>query len=732
MSSYTSESYGAAAPENHEIDLIRLLGEMIDHRAVILSITFIFTLLAGLYAFLATPVYRADALIQVEGKQDNSLLKNLKQFGSEMSPDVQPEILLLKSRMILGATVDELGLAQHVTQRTFPVVGGLWARLQGRKPATIDFGWLQLPPVKDKPRTLVLTVLEKGAYRLEGDNFYAEGMEGKPFEKEGVSLLVSKLNAPTGTQFTLQTRPRLEAINLLSTQFSVVESAKQSGVLTLTLTGTDPDRIALVLNRIANNYLQQNIARQEAQDARSLAFLQQQLPKIRSELDLAEERLNQYRKQRDSVDLSLEAKSVLEQIVNIENQLNELTFREAEISQLFKKDHPNYRALREKRQTLEQERIRLNQRVAAMPSTQQDILRLSRDVESGRTIYLQLLTRQQELNISRSSAIGNVRIIDSAVTQPDPIKPRKALVIVFGILLGLILSVGLVLVRMALRRGINTADQLEGLGVQVMATLPRSAWLWKKTNLRRKRAFGTRWKHRITDVPFLPVDRPADIFVEAVRGLRTSLHFTLQDAANRIVMISGPTQDCGKTLVSTSLAAIEAQAGLSVLFIDADMREGYVHNVFGLTNHTGLSGVLDGKCECQEAIQRYEKGNIDVLTCGPVPLRPSELLMSERFRAVMTWANEQYDLVILDTPPVLAVTDASVAAPVAATSLLVARFAKTSLKEMENSIKRLQQTGAYINGTVLNDVVKSAALYYRAGYGHYEYGQSPTRQPRKD
>lgn len=732
MSSYTSESYGAAAPENHEIDLIRLLGEMIDHRAVILSITFIFTLLAGLYAFLATPVYRADALIQVEGKQDNSLLKNLKQFGSEMSPDVQPEILLLKSRMILGATVDELGLAQHVTQRTFPVVGGLWARLQGRKPATIDFGWLQLPPVKDKPRKLVLTVLEKGAYRLEGDNFYAEGMEGKPFEKEGVSLLVSKLNAPTGTQFTLQTRPRLEAINLLSTQFSVVESAKQSGVLTLTLTGTDPDRIALVLNRIANNYLQQNIARQEAQDARSLAFLQQQLPKIRSELDLAEERLNQYRKQRDSVDLSLEAKSVLEQIVNIENQLNELTFREAEISQLFKKDHPNYRALREKRQTLEQERIRLNQRVAAMPSTQQDILRLSRDVESGRTIYLQLLTRQQELNISRSSAIGNVRIIDSAVTQPDPIKPRKALVIVFGILLGLILSVGLVLARMALRRGINTADQLEGLGVQVMATLPRSAWLWKKTNLRRKRAFGTRWKHRITDVPFLPVDRPADIFVEAVRGLRTSLHFTLQDAANRIVMISGPTQDCGKTLVSTSLAAIEAQAGLRVLFIDADMREGYVHNVFGLTNHTGLSGVLDGKCECQEAIQRYEKGNIDVLTCGPVPLRPSELLMSERFRAVMTWANEQYDLVILDTPPVLAVTDASVAAPVAATSLLVARFAKTSLKEMENSIKRLQQTGAYINGTVLNDVVKSAALYYRAGYGHYEYGQSPTRQPHKD
>ena len=98
--------------------------------------------------------------------------------------------------------------------------------------------------------------------------------------------------------------------------------------------------------------------------------------------------------------------------------VNELTFREAEISQLFKKSHPTYRALHEKRQTLERERERLNNRVSAMPSTQQEILRLSRDVESGRTIYLQLLTRQQELNISRSSAVGNVRIIDEAVTLP--------------------------------------------------------------------------------------------------------------------------------------------------------------------------------------------------------------------------------------------------------------------------------------------------------------------------
>ncbi len=436
----------------------------------------------------------------------------------------------------------------------------------------------------------------------------------------------------------------------------------------------------------------------------------------------AEARLNAYREKRDSVDLSLEAKSVLDQVVNVENQLNELTFREAEVSQLFKKDHPTYRALREKKQTLEQERTRLNKRVSAMPSTQQEILRLSRDVESGRTIYLQLLTRQQELNISRSSAIGNVRIIDPAVTQPIPIKPRKALIIVLGMLMGLMLSTGTVFVRSAFKRGITSSEQLEMQGIPLLATLPRSVWLWKKTHLRRRNLFASHWKHRTSNVPFLPVDRPTDMFIEAVRGLRTSLHFTMMDATNRIVVVSGPTQDCGKTLVSTSLASIAAQAGQRVLFIDADMRKGYVHNIFKLNNHLGLSSVLGGNVEWQDAVQRFEKGGFDVLTCGPRPSHPVDLLMSERFQAVMSRIDTLYDIVIIDTPPVLAVTDALLITRAAATTLLVARFGKTSGKEVEHSLKRLRQTGVQVNGAILNDIVKSAALYYNSGYSHYDYG----------
>ncbi|PLM44785.1 tyrosine-protein kinase, partial [Klebsiella pneumoniae] len=166
-----------------------------------------------------------------------------------------------------------------------------------------------------------------------------------------------------------------------------------TGILNLVLIGEDPTLISKTINYISQNYLTQNIERQAAQDAKSLEFLNMQLPKVRTELDLAEDKLNDYRRQKDSVDLTMEAKSVLDQIVNVDNQLNELTFKEAEISQLYTKEHPSYKSLIEKRQTLIKEKNKLNSRVSGMPATQQEVLRLSRDVESGRAVYMQLLNR---------------------------------------------------------------------------------------------------------------------------------------------------------------------------------------------------------------------------------------------------------------------------------------------------------------------------------------------------
>ena len=434
-------------------------------------------------------------------------------------------------------------------------------------------------------------------------------------------------------------------------------------------------------------------------------------------LDIAEDKLNQYRRQKDSVDLSLEAKSVLEQIVNVDNQLNELTFRESEISQLYTKEHPTYKALMEKRKTLQDEKAKLNQRVSAMPKTQQDILQLSRDVDSGQAVYMQLLNRQQELNIAKSSAIGNVRIIDNAVSQPKPVKPKKILILLVGFFIGGMISVALVILRIFLRRGIENPEQLEEIGINVYASIPVSETFAKKVI----QAPSLRKRSTPEYQSFLALENPADLAIEAIRGLRTSLHFAMIEARNNVLMISGASPNAGKTFVSTNLAAVICQAGSKVLFIDTDMRKGYTHKLFNCSNENGLSDILSGKIDITKAIQTVPSVGFDYISRGIAPPNPAELLMNRRFNELLTWASQHYDMVILDTPPILAVTDAAIIGHYVGTTLLVARFEQNTVKELEVSFKRFEQSGVQVKGCILNGIVKKASSYYGYGYNHYGY-----------
>ncbi|HBR1028444.1 TPA: polysaccharide biosynthesis tyrosine autokinase [Klebsiella quasipneumoniae subsp. similipneumoniae] len=700
--------------DSDDIDLGRLIGELIDHRKLIVAITTGFTVIAVFYALLATPIYQANALIQVEQKQGNTILSNLSQILPDSQPQSAPEITLLQSRMILGKTVDDLGLQTQIKQKFFPVIGKGLARIMGDKFGDVEIKELYLPDNKsgENPE-VILTVIDKNSYSIEGDGFNFEAKVGVLAEKNGMSILVSAIDAEPGSRFSVNYLTRLKAMNMLQNSFGVADQGKDTGMLTLTMTGDNPQQITKILDSISQNYLAQNVARQAAQDAKSLDFLNEQLPKVRSDLDQAEDKLNAYRKQRDSVDLTMEAKSVLDQIVNVDNQLNEITFREAEISQLYTKEHPTYKALMEKRQTLQNEKSKLNKRVSSMPSTQQEVLRLSRDVESGRAVYLQLLNRQQELNIAKSSAIGNVRIIDNAVSEPKPIKPNKPLIVVIGFIFGLLFSVGMVLLRILLRRGIESPEQLEEMGINVYASVPVSEWLSKnlaKNKINRKES----------DI-LLAVENPADLAVEAIRGLRTSLHFAMMEAKNNILMISGASPNAGKTFISTNLAATIALTGKKVLFIDADLRKGYVHKMFGSNNEHGLSDILSGQTTLDNALKHVKEGGFDYIGRGAVPPNPAELLMHPRFEALLKKVSNEYDLVIIDTPPILAVTDAAIIGRYAGTTLLVARFEINTPKELMVSVKRFEQSGITIKGCILNGIVKKASSYYGYGYSHYGY-----------
>lgn len=701
-----------------EIDLGRLLGELVDHRKLIIAVTSLFTLCALIYALFATPIYQADALIQVEQKQANAILSNLSQMLPDSQPQSEPEIALLKSRMILGKTVDDLNLQAVIKPKYFPIFGRGWQRLSGKKDGELVVSRLYLPTSEDIDVPKVeLTVKDNEHFVVKGDDFTFNGKVGELLDDKGISIKVDKIDAEPGSKFTISYITRLEAITKLQEVLSVADQGKDTGILVLSITGDNPELITNIIDSISNNYLSQNIARQAAQDAKSLEFLSNQLPKVRNDLDVAEDKLNEYRRKNDSVDLSLEAKSVLEQIVNVDNQLNDLTFRESEISQLYTKEHPNYKALMEKRKTLQEEKAKLNKRVSVMPETQQEILRLSRDVESGRAVYMQLLNRQQELNIAKSSAIGNVRIIDNAVAQTKPVKPKKIVIILIGFIFGSVVAIGIVLLRVFLRRGIESPEQLEELGINVYASIPVSEAF---ANNAVKKAS---WKNKNYDIKqaFLAVENPADLAIEAIRGLRTSLHFAMMESRNNILMISGASPNAGKTFVSTNLAAVIAQSGKKVLFIDTDMRKGYTHNLFNVENTKGLSDILSGKMTVERAIQPLSMAGFDFIARGAVPPNPAELLMHKNFDALLSWASQNYEIVVLDTPAILAVTDAAIIGNYVGTTLLVARFEQNTAKEIEVSVRRFEQSGVIVKGCILNGIIKKASSYYSYGYNHYGY-----------
>lgn len=705
-----------AASGGDEIDIGRLVGTVIEAKWWVAGITALFAAAAIVYAIFATPIYSADALVRIEQNQGSALVQDISNALTSKPPASEAEIQMITSRLVLGKTVDDLDLDIAVSKNTFPVLGAGWDRLMGRQNQTVKVTTFERPAAM-ADSTFTLDVLSPTTFRFSNDNgFSVDGKVGEPVNKGGVSLMVAGIAADVGASFTIVKYSTLGMINTLQNSLSVTEDGKDSGVLTLTMVGEDKDQIREILNSIARNYLAQNVARKSEEAAKSLEFLEVQLPQVRSQLDIAENKLNAYRQQKDSVDLPLEAKSVLDSMVNIDAQLNELTFREAEISKLYTKIHPAYRTLLEKRRTLEEEKAKLSQRVTAMPKTQQEILRLTRDVESGQQVYMQLLNKQQELKITRASTVGDVRIVDPAITQPGVVKPKKALIVLGSIILGLMLSIVGVLLRSLFNRGIESPQVLEENGINVYASIPLSEWQKSRDSVK-----STNGVKRYKQSQLLAVGNPTDLAIEAIRSLRTSLHFAMMQAQNNVLMMTGVSPSIGKTFVCANLAAVISQTNKRVLMIDCDMRKGYSHELLGTTNDNGLSDVLVGKTAIEHCAKKTSVANFDLVPRGQIPPNPSELLMGERFSELLKWGSANYDLVLIDTPPILAVTDAAIVGRHAGTTLMVTRYAVNTLKEVETSLSRFEQNGIAVKGVILNSIFRRATGYQDYGYYEYEY-----------
>ncbi|WP_223517925.1 MULTISPECIES: polysaccharide biosynthesis tyrosine autokinase [unclassified Pseudomonas] len=723
--------------DDDDIDLLALFGTLIDSKWIIVGITAFFCAVGVAYALLSTPIYQANALVQVEEKKGGMAALGGMAEMSEMFGGTSPavtEIELLKSRAVLGKAVENLKLDIIVEPNYFPLVGRFLSRrfepVSENEVASPSLGldsftWggekldifqLEVPDAY-LGKELTLRAEGNGALTLlnDDDEVLLQGQTGEKLEQNGFKLQVATLSANAGALFTVTKQRRLNTILQYQEDVSAAERGKESGIIALSLENEDPDLANKVLDEINRLYVLQNVQRNSAEAAQSLEFLRTQLPDVRKQLEKAEGQLNAYQTSARSVDITIETKAVLDQIVALETLISELKLKQAEMEHRFTREHPSYQALMTQMGQLDQQKRGLEKKVKNLPETQQELLRLARDMQVTTEIYTQLLNKTQELDIVRAGTVGNVRVIDSADANIEkPVKPKKALIVLIATLLGGLIAVAYVLVRKAMNRGVEDPEVIEQLGIPVYASIPLSKG--------QSQIEGTlKGNNRAsTGSLLLAVNNPADLAVESLRSLRTSLHFATLEAKNNILMISGPSPAVGKSFVSSNLAAIIAQTGQKVLLVDADMRKGYLNKMFRMDVNSGLSDLLAGKIDLNKATHSTEVDNLHVITRGQIPPNPSELLMHSNFTRFLEQVSSQYDLVIIDTPPILAVTDAALVGRQAGTSLIVTRFGVNAAKEIAVTKRRFEQNGIVVKGAIFNAVERKASAY---GYGSYSYYQ---------
>lgn len=716
------------------IDLKELFFSLIAQWKLIALCVILSVVCALLYLRVTPDTYSVDALVQVEDSKGASaaLLGDLSQMIEQKSP-AQAEIEILKSRLVLGSVIKDL----HLNIQVSSTENTLTHRLLSDADYKTEYTTKSVI-FKDGLKSFDIRQFEIPAYYLDKNlllDFDKQSLRLTDPVTEEVILTVplNQVNHVAGPhglwKVAIFTKDQFDAtynikslslpiaVNAISANYAVAERGKLTGVLGLNYQGQDKEHITKVLNAILATYSAQNIERRSAESAQTLKFLDEQLPDLKKQLDDAERQFNKFRQQYNTVDVTKESELYLTQSITLETKKAELEQKQAEMAAKYTAEHPAMREINGQLAAINKQIGELNSTLKQLPDVQRQYLQLYREVEVKTQLYTALLNSYQQLRIAKAGEIGNVRIVDTAVEPVEPIKPKKLLVLILSVFVGGFIGALIALLRNMLRTGIKDSGQIENeMDLPVYATVPRSPIQESRIKILKKKK----------SIPILAVKNSDDIAIESLRSIRTAIHFALANAKNNIIMIAGPSPEVGKSFISTNLATIFAQGNKRVLLIDADMRRGYMHKYFDVDVKPGLSELLSGQADLQKVLHKTQVANLDVITRGKSPTNPSEILSSNQFKELLEQLQSQYDHIIIDTPPVLAVTDGIIISQYTGVNLIVARYAKSQMKELELTVNRFEQAGVKVNGFILNDIQRASAGY---GYGYnYAYAYKAQKE----
>ncbi len=708
------------------IDLKELFFSLIAQWKLIALCVTLSLICALLYLRTTPDTYSVDAMVQVEDSKGTSaaLLGDLSSMIEQKSP-AQAEIEILKSRLVLGEVINHLNLNIRIsgTEDSF------WNRLMAKHEYDTTYSEKSVL-FQDNRNSFDIRQFDIPQY-FQDKNLILSFKEGKyslTDEKTEQVVFSAPLNQISQSSseyglwkvgvfsqdsfdatYNIRKQSLPAAMQSLTSNYSVAEKGKMSGVLGLNYQGEDKQHITQVLNAILAAYSQQNIERRSAETAQTLKFLENQLPELKQQLDVAEREFNRFRQQANTVDVTKESELYLTQSITLETQKIQLEQQVAEASSKYMDEHPMMQQMNAQLAAINKKIAELDGTLKRLPELQRQYLQLFREVEVKQQLYTGLLNSYQQLRIAKAGEIGNVRIVDTAVEPIQPIKPKKLQILILSIFLGGFLGTLLALLRNMMRSGIKDAAQIENeLDLPVYATVPRSLTQASRNNLLNKRK----------NIPILAVKDSGDIAIESLRSMRTAIHFALMNASNNVIALSGPAPEIGKSFITVNLATILAQGGKRVLVIDGDMRRGYLHKYFNAELSPGLAELLNLQNSYEDIVQNSTVENLFFVTRGKSPVNPSELLSTDKFKAFLDQASAHFDHILIDTPPVLAVTDGIIIAQYAGVNLLIARHGKTQIKELEITVNRFEQANVKVNGVILNDVQKGAAGSYGYNYAY--------------
>ncbi len=690
--------------DDDEIDLAQLFAVLWRGKISVFLIALLFLFAGGAYSTIVAPVYESDGLLQLEEKAGQlALPTSLSELASD-DPRSATEIEIIQSRLVLGKVIADLRMDWDARALEAPIIGnaivrlGLslpnwqWLQRYARSHSSIRLDLLEVPPewVEEKIRLVTNADGEFLARLPDGLEVSASVGETLRLPELGFAIRVGELKGHVGGHFVVVQRSEAETIEGLRDSIGVSEKGRQSGILALTLKSTDQEAAERILDAIMRSYLNQNIARGSAEAESSLEFVEKQIPFAEQKVRAVEERLNAYMQEQQSVNIELETQGLLSQVTLLESELREIARREDEVSERYTLSHPVYRQLLANRSRVEERLAGLRAEIDDLPATQRNVLNLQTELEFEQSVYLELSNRAQELRVMKASSIGNVRIVDTARVQPDPIAPRKVLIVALSLVMGLIVGAMVVLIRNWRHSGIRSAEEIERSGTPVLATVNETKDAEVKAS-------------RLDTISIFATSHPESVLTEALRSLRTSLHFSMLGAESNCIAVTSSAPGVGKSFLSVNLAALMAQSGQKVCLVDADMRRGYLRKYFGVDRKApGLSEYLTGQVGLDDILVEGEVPGLFLIPAGRRPPNPADLLTRPSFNQLVDELNERFELSFFDTPPVLAVTDAALIGRRVGKTIGVVRHGVTPVGEYEAMVSNLKSGGVELLGAVLN------------------------------